>query len=113
MLLEVQPFAGGVGRDENPKWMVLRIFVESSLDILARFLAHASMKYGDPVVLSFGSRNGLSELPFQVPFRVSVLREHDDPPWQPGGRGTTSVSLVEGREPWALVFADPAHQLAE
>src|SRR5438445_12046593 len=94
MLLEVQPLAGSVGRDENPKWMVLGIFVERSFDILARLLAHASMKDGDPLILPIGSSYGLSELPLQIPLRVGVFGEHNDASWQPAGGDTAAVALV-------------------
>ncbi|MBS1223300.1 MAG: hypothetical protein H6R23_2920, partial [Proteobacteria bacterium] len=112
--LQVQPFAGGVGSDQNPYRMVARIGVEGALDRLAFLGRGRAVIDGDAFPGAVAPGDGAVQLLAQIALGVVVLGEQDHPRLGPARRGRAGRHGPAQRWQFrAQPGADPVHQLAD
>src|ERR1700738_1911054 len=86
MRLEIQPFAGRVGREQNAQQVLRRISVEPALDLLAPCAAGEAVDHLNTLLGTVGALDRLFEDRLQVALRaLAILREDEHAPMVPCG----------------------------
>ena len=112
--LQVQPFAGGVGGDQNPQRMVARIGVEGALDRFAFLGRGRAVIDGDAFAGAVGPGDGAVQLLAQIALGVVVFGEQDHPRLGPVRRGDAGRhGPAQRRQVGAQPGTNPVHQLVD
>ena len=78
--LQVDPFARGIGADQDAEWLGRRLGVEGELDGLAAIGSGGSGENIDPLVDAIRVLQRLQQAPLQPSPRIFPLCEKDQPP---------------------------------
>ena len=110
MVLQVHPFPGGIGGDQDPQRLLIRVGVEAGLEPLAVVFAHAAAEALHPPIGLLITKQ-LLELPLQIALGVDVVGEDQQSrrlPLQIGPADAGGVGMAQAR---AKVLLQPLRQL--